>query len=110
MRQRLPSILLLTGLSVAAVPAVAQRPSTLAMTCDAARGVVAAQGAIVLSTGRHTYDRFVATPGFCSFGEWARSATAPTADTAQCPLFYVCQAGDPPWRDDGDGFGGMFGR
>lgn len=93
---RLAFVLLLL---FAAGPALAQRPSTLGMSCAQARGLVAAQGAIVLSTGRHTYDRFVATPGFCSFGEWARPATAPTADTAQCPLGYVCQSGDPPWGD-----------
>jgi hypothetical protein len=77
------------------------------MSCGEARNLVGSTGAIVLSTGRHTFDRFVATPGFCSFGEWARPATAPTADTPQCPLGYVCQSGDPPWELDNDG---MFGR
>lgn len=47
---------------LSAAPSYAQRPSTLSMSCAEAQGVVASQGAIVLSTGRHTYDRFVATP------------------------------------------------
>ena len=85
---------------LAASPALAQRPSTLGMSCGQAREIVFSQRAIVLSTGRHTYDRFVAAPGFCSLGEWARPATAPTADAANCPLGYVCQSGDPPWERD----------
>lgn len=84
---------------LAANPALAQRPSTLGMSCGQAQEIVFSQGAIVLSTGRHTYDRFVAAPGFCSLGEWARPAIAPTADAANCPLGYVCQSGDPPWED-----------
>ena len=88
----------------AAGPALAQRPSTLGMSCGEARSIVASQGAVVLSTGRHTYDRFVATPGFCSLGEWARPATAPTVDARDCPLGYTCQSGDPPWERDDDGF------
>ncbi len=85
---------------LSAAPAFAQRPSTLGMSCGQAREIVFSQGAIVLSTGRHTYDRFVAAPGFCSLGEWARAATAPTTDAANCPLGYVCQSGDPPWEWD----------
>ncbi len=98
---RLVSVLLAF---LAANPAFAQRPSTLGMSCGQARGIVFSQGAIVLSTGGHTYDRFVAAPGFCSLGEWARPATAPTTDTADCPLGYVCQSGDPPWERDGSMF------
>jgi len=84
---------------LAAGPALAQRPSTLGMSCSEAQNVVASRGAIVLSTGQYTYDRFVAAPGFCSLGEWARPATAPTADTRSCRLGYTCQAGEPPWDD-----------
>ena len=91
---------------LSAAPSYAQRPSTLSMSCAEAQGVVASQGAIVLSTGRHTYDRFVATPGFCLLGEWAEPRTAPTADARQCRLGYVCQSGSPPWEFDG----GVFDR
>ena len=92
---------LLLALLLAASTASAQRPSTLGMSCGEARGVVLSHGAIVLSTGTHTYDRFVAAPGFCPLGNWASPATAPTADAAQCPLGYVCMSGDPPWERDG---------
>jgi hypothetical protein len=43
-------------------PASAQRPSTLAMSCGEARAIVATHGAIVLSTGPHLYNRYVARP------------------------------------------------
>src|SRR3712207_8809967 len=56
------------------------RPSTLAMTCREAAALVAQSGAIVLSTGKHTYDRFVANAGFCPHDDWADSAWAPTRD------------------------------
>ena len=82
-------------------PASAQRPSSLSMSCGEARAIVASHGAIVLSTGPHTYDRYVAAPGFCPLGNWAERATVPTADARQCPLGYICQSGDPPWEHDG---------
>jgi hypothetical protein len=96
---------ILVGLALlVAAPAAAQRPSTLGMSCNQARGLVASHGAVVLSTGRHTFDRFVASPGFCALGEWARPSTAPTADAASCPLGYVCETGEPPWDWDDDDF------
>ena len=102
---RLPvSVLLL----LAATAAAEARPSTLGMSCRQAQNLVAAQGAVVMSTGQHTYERFVAHPGFCMTAEWAHSATAPTKDSARCPLGYICNTAPPLWADDhGDGF---FGR
>jgi hypothetical protein len=76
------------------------RPSTLHMTCNEAAELVGARGAVVLSTGRYTYDRFVASPGFCMLGEYGRPAWAPTRDTDTCPLGYVCAPGKPPWEED----------
>ena len=90
-------IRLLAVLLVAATPALAQvGPMTPTMTCAQARGLVAAHGAIVLSTGRTTYDRFVAHEGFCQRDEWAAPAWVPTRDTPQCPVA-VCRE-DERWR------------
>jgi len=80
------------------------RPSTLAMTCAQAQNMVASQGAVVMSTGAHTYDRFVASPGFCEFNEWAYTASAPTKDRRNCSLGYTCSS-NPPLEYDG----GLFG-
>src|SRR5688572_7911596 len=82
---------LLAGLSLAQA-----RPSTLSMSCAQASALVASRGAILLSTGRHTYDRFVAGRRFCSLGEYADPAWAPTA-SGQCRLGYICRPGKPPW-------------
>lgn len=83
--------------------ASAGRPSTLGMTCAEARGIVASRGAVVMSTGPHTFNRFVVSRSFCTLGEYAQPATAPTRDTPHCPLGYTCELGPPPWEDD-DGF------
>ncbi len=92
-----------------ATAAYAQRPSTLDMTCREARSVVARAGAIVFSTGRHTYDRFVASDRYCLPGEYAYPTSAPTSDARQCPLGYRCDSTPPIWREDRFG-GGLFGR
>jgi hypothetical protein len=67
------------------------RQSTLNMSCAQAAALVASQGAIVLTTGQHTYERFVAHPGFCMLGEYGKISYAPTADTPQCRIGYTCQ-------------------
>ncbi len=101
----LTSALLLVSLTAP----LAARPSTLAMSCRQAQRLVASHGAVVMSTGPHTYARFVRGPRFCETAEWAHSATAPTKDTASCSLGYVCDTAPPLWFDDDhDGFGGLF--
>jgi hypothetical protein len=78
--------LLVAGTSIAQA-----RPSTLNMTCGEAAATVASYGAVVLSTGPHTYDRFVANTSFCLPGEYTKEATAPTLDTPYCPIGYTCE-------------------
>lgn len=95
---RLLLISLVASLAVNASPAAA-RPSTLAMSCGEAAALVASSGAIVLSTGRHTYDRFVAAPGFCEVGKYADRAWAPTADGRRCRLGYICKHRPAPWEE-----------
>lgn len=93
------------AIALAAVSTTAfARPSTLAMTCSQAQNMVASQGAVVMSTGAHTYNRFVANPGFCEFNEWANWTTAPTKDQRACGVGYTCTS-TPPLEYDG----GLFG-
>lgn len=87
-------------LLLSADAASAQRPSTLSMTCAQAQALVVSRGAVVLSTGVHTFDRFVASPGYCMLGEYAEPAFAPTRDNPRCQLRYTCELGPPPWRED----------
>jgi hypothetical protein len=69
----------------------AARPSTLSMTCAIAAATVARAGAIVLTTGEHTYDRFVAQSGFCLPRQITKEAFAPTSDNPNCAIGYTCQ-------------------
>jgi hypothetical protein len=79
--------------------ASAQRPNTVTMTCAQAQGLLASRGALVMSTGGHTFDRFVASGRFCEFDERVEPASAPTLDTPYCPLGYTCEIGAPFWWD-----------
>ena len=73
--------------------AMAQTGATaLSMTCAAARGIVAAQGAVALCTGPTTYDRYVQDPSFCELQEMVRPVWVRTADTDQCPIGGVCRS------------------
>lgn len=79
---------------VAATTVAEARPNTLDMSCAQAAATVASYGAAVLSTGPHTYDRFVAHSGFCLPKQYARPASAPTYDTPYCDIGYVCEEQD----------------
>lgn len=96
-------------LALAGASSAQARQSTLNMTCAEAAGLVAAQGAVVLSTGRHTYARFVSSGRFCERAEYAYRRRAPTRD-GMCRIGYVCEPHRPLWLDDRDDFlrGGSF--
>ena len=71
-------------------PALAQRPSTTAMSCGQAKGLVNRQGGIVLGTGGQTYDRFVRDRSFCEVTEITIPAFVPAGDTPRCFVGYRC--------------------
>jgi hypothetical protein len=105
MRKLLVAILVLSSTAAA----FAQRPSTLSMSCRQAQAVVARAGGVVLSTGAHTYDRFVVSDRFCLPGEYTYPATAPTKDTSACRIGFTCNSTRPPWLDfDGLRRGNLF--
>jgi hypothetical protein len=92
--------LILIAMAGLATEAIAHpRPLSLVMSCGQARSLVASRGAIVLDTGRYTYDRYVSSQAFCLRNEYVRPAWVPTADTPQCPIGYTC-VDDPPWFFD----------
>ncbi|KLK92197.1 hypothetical protein AA309_15680 [Microvirga vignae] len=66
------------------------RPLTTGMTCHQTKSLVTGSGAIVLSTGQHTYDRYVRSQAFCLQTEFAQPAWVPTADIPQCFVGYTC--------------------
>jgi hypothetical protein len=99
-------------IALVATGAAAQpRPSTLAMSCGQARALVASRGAIVLGTGPHTYDRYVAHTGFCPHDQTTEPAFEPTRDNPQCYIGSRCIArrSEQPTGDSGGGGGGGGG-
>jgi hypothetical protein len=89
MRQTSAALALFSLLSASVADA---RESTLAMTCAQANALVAQRGAVVLSTGRYTYNRFVARRGSCNLGEYGVSGWAPARD-GRCRIGFVCRPG-----------------
>jgi hypothetical protein len=83
---------------LASISLAEARESTLNMTCNQAAALVAARGAVVLSTGKYTFERFVATDSYCMLGEYGVRAWAPTRD-GKCRLGFRCQHGRPPWEE-----------
>lgn len=76
--------------SAVMAPAAFAHPLTLDMSCAEAKATVDSEGAIVLRTGLHTYDRFVAHQGYCMRSEVTKPAWVPTNDSAQCFVGYTC--------------------
>lgn len=87
-------------LAATVAPAAAQgRPDVRQMTCGEVRSLIAARGAVVLTTGRHTYDRFVAYGSLCSHPQVAMPMSVRTRDTDRC-VIYNCQL--DPFEDTWD--------
>ncbi len=89
------TLLAFLAVSVLSTGALAQpAATTLSMTCDQARQIVASQGAVVLHTGPTTYDRYVRDSSFCIRPATAQPAWVRTADVAQCPIGGICRSTD----------------
>lgn len=94
------SALILTTL--APQPAAAQRPDLRRMSCNQAQDLVARRGAVVMTTGQFTYERFVAGPRWCDHSETVRPAQVRTRDTGRCIVGYVCETPlFSPWERGG---------
>jgi len=67
------------------------RPDVRTMSCAQARGLVMQNGAVVLTTGRHTYDRYVAGQRFCYPPDVIQRAWVATGDVSRCNIGYTCE-------------------
>ncbi len=93
---KLVNIAVLSALTAYLVPNFAQaqaRPSTTEMPCASVVRLVAARGAVVLSTGPNTYDRYVASGDACDRGQGTEAAFERASDAAQCFIGYRCTRG-----------------
>ncbi len=83
------SSILITGLLISTSIAQA-RPDTRYMSCGQVQSLVQRSGAIILSTGAHTYDKYVKNHAYCNVSQELRSAYVPTADLRRCKIGYRC--------------------
>jgi len=87
--------LALIGLGIAVLAAAAPeanaRPDSRTMTCGQVTAMVRQYKAVVMSTGRYTYDRIVSQFGFCGPTQKAVSAIVPAIDTPSCKAGYKCE-------------------
>lgn len=91
----LPSIAaaLAAGLCVGVTEAAA-RPDTRTLTCAQANALVEQSGAVVMTTGDYTFERFVSGRRYCDPWQWIKPRYVPTRDEPRCVLHSVCW--DPP--------------
>lgn len=92
-------VVAVAALAAFAVPALAQgRPDARTMSCGQVHGLIDQRGSAVLTTGRYTYDRYVADRRFCMMEETVRTVSISTRDTDDCRV-YLCEldSRDPIW-------------
>lgn len=63
------------------------RPDSRAMSCAQVQQLIVDNGAVVLTTGQFTYDRYVASRQFCSHPSVPVIASVQTRDANQCPVY-----------------------
>ncbi len=74
------------------IPEIAHaRPDVRTMTCAQARELVLHYGAVVMTTGRHTYERYVAGQGYCYRPDVIQRAWIATGDTSRCQIAFTCE-------------------
>ncbi|TBN53535.1 hypothetical protein EYR15_10275 [Hansschlegelia quercus] len=70
---------------------MAARPFAPAMNCQALTNLIERNGAVVLSTSRTTYDRYVVDRRFCERTEITKPAWIVSSDNDQCFIGYTCK-------------------
>jgi hypothetical protein len=87
----IPSLALSVSVAATDIAAAQGRPDTSRMSCASARQLVSRHGAIVLSTGPSTFDRFVSNRSYCMPTEQTEPAFVRTTDNRQCFVGYTCR-------------------
>lgn len=84
--------LVVVGVSALAVLSTATaslaRPDARKMSCHQTRALINEEGAVVITTGANTYERFVSSNRFCFHPEVRHVTYISTKDTSQCPVFH----------------------
>jgi hypothetical protein len=72
-------------------PLAHARPDLSQMSCKEAQQTLIRNGAVVFTTGRNTYDRFVTSRAYCDSWEEAVPAYQATRDNPQCQVGFQCE-------------------
>lgn len=67
------------------------RPDVRTMSCAHAQAFLESKGAVVFTTGKYTYDRFISGTSFCPLPDVPVLTYVQTRDNPQCPVGYTCQ-------------------
>ncbi len=81
---------LLGSLFAVSSPAEA-RPDLRKLSCSQAQNMVRQNGAVVFTTGRHTYSRFVINKFYCDRWQYAHPKYSATRDNPQCQVAFECR-------------------
>lgn len=79
------------GSIFASTQAHAQRINSQAYSCGQLISLVRSSGAVLLSTGRYTYDKYVANHAYCAINQELKRAYVPSADQRRCKVGYICK-------------------
>ncbi|WP_298820276.1 hypothetical protein [uncultured Roseibium sp.] len=85
----LSATLALAGICMAT--AAEARPDLRQMTCAQAQNMVVRHGAVVFTTGQHTYSMFVSNRSYCDWNQELFVQYGPTRDNRKCPVAYQCK-------------------
>ena len=75
------------------------RPDVRTMTCAQAKALVKQSGSVVMTTGKYTYERYVAGQANCERPYVTRRAWIATKDTNECLVVFRCEDRPPRLRD-----------
>lgn len=64
------------------------RPDARRMTCNKAANLVKSRGAVVMTTGKNTFERIVASRNFCHS---TQKMILRTKDSKRCFVGYICK-------------------
>ncbi len=85
--RKLPIWILLLTIADAAYA----RPDVRTMTCEQAKALVRQSGSVVMTTGKYTYERYVAGQANCERPYVIRRAWIVTKDTKKCQIGFRCE-------------------
>lgn len=89
-KYRLATVALMLG-SILMATAAEARPDLRQMSCQQAQNMVRQHGAVVFTTGQHTYSMFVSNRSYCDFNQELFVQYGPTRDHRKCPVAYECK-------------------